>query len=263
MYAYAQTSRLGGIYVPKRGGGRRFLGATVEQAITTGGASVGAGAATAALVGTSVVTGLATAGIGAGIGIILALFAAHQARVAGAKSENAAVGIAVPNAQSELQQIASLYNSGQLTQQQALTYVAQVAQNFQAAVAPYQTGAGQHAIACSASGSTPCNKSCTASCCVYCNNILQWVQALSAALTAGSGTAQMSQVYGSPQYGYSGQSAWSVTITPPAPASVAGVTSSLSTLASDITGGSASSSVAGIPVWMLALAGAGLLWAVL
>lgn len=225
---------------------RRYLG-TTAQAATTGATGVGTAVTGAAIVGTSIATAALTAGIGAGVGIILALFAAHKARVAGAKNENAAVGILVPQAQQELQQIAQLYTTGQITQAEALQYTPQVLTNFQQGIAPYQTGPGQHTMACSSSGSTPCNKSCTAGCCVFCNNIQQWVAAALAAIQAGSGTAQMNQVYGSPQYGYSGQAAWSLTFTAPAPGTVAGVSSELGTLATDVTSGT----VGGVPVFLI------------
>lgn len=246
--------QLAGYRVPRQvyRGRRRFLG-TVVQAATTGGAAVGAGAATAAIAGTSIVTGLATAGIGAGIGILLALFAAHEARVAGAKDENAAVNIAAPNAQSELQQIVSLYNSGQLTAQQALQYTAQVASNFQSAIAPHQTGAGQHATTCAASGSTPCNKNCTAGCCVYCNTILQWVSAVTQAISAGGGTAQLSGISGLAKYNGIVMAPITLTVTAPAAGSAAGVAG----VASDLTSGT----VAGIPVWLLVVVAAGAAYA--
>lgn len=273
MYLASPAAR----YAPNLYRRRRFLG-TVEQSATTGAASVGAAAASAAIhaasigasVGASAAIGAATAGIGAAIGIILALFAAHQARVAGAKNENAAVNLAVPNAQSELQQIVSLYNSGQLTASLAAQYVAQVAANFQAAIAQYQTGAGQHSIACVAGSSvnsktgswasTPCNKNCTAGCCVYCNTILQWVSAVTQAITAGGGTAQMGGITGDAKYAGMNLPAWTLNVTPPAPGSVAGVTSDLTEVAADITSGA---TVAGIPVWAIALLGAGALYAFL
>jgi len=250
--------------VHRRRLGHPRLGSPVStvalQSATTGGAAVGGVVASNAVAGAALSTGLATAGItagiGAGVAVILALFAAHKARVAGAKSENAAVGILVPQAQQELQKIASLYNSGQLSQQDALTYIQQVATAFQQGIAPYQTGPGQHTTACASSTvppGTPCNKNCTAGCCVYCNNIIQWVAAATAAVqSATGGTAQMNQVYGSPQYGYSGQGAWSLQFAPPG--------GSTSSLASAVSG-----SVEGVPLWVIlaGLAGVAIAWYVL
>ena len=232
---------------------RRYLG-TPTQAVVQGGTAVGGAVTGAAIAGASLATAAVTAGIGAGVGIILSLISAHNARVKGAKNENAAVGILVPNAAQQLQAIAQQFSAGSLTTAQAIQLCQQVGQNFQQQIQQFSGTPGVAWTACSGSSSCPCNKSCTAGCCVYYNNIVPWVNAVSSAISAGGGTAQLNQVYGSPQYGFSGYAASTIKVTAPPAVSVAGATNEINTVATDITSGA---TVAGIPVWALALLGAG------
>lgn len=80
--------------------------------------AVGAAASTAAVTGASVATAAMTAGITAGIGavvgIALALWSAHEARIAGAQREDNAWNDIMPGFISIMQGIVNAYNSGQI-----------------------------------------------------------------------------------------------------------------------------------------------------
>jgi len=72
-----------------------------------------------------------------------------------------------------------------------------------------------------------------------------------AVFTAGGGTAQFPQVFGS-GYGATGRAAYALTYTPPAPTTAAANT------VSSALGISSTTTVAGIPEWLLFVGGAGL-----
>jgi hypothetical protein len=199
--------------------------------------------------------------IGVALGAVLgSLFAAHEARVKGATTENAVLNSLIPTMRTAIENIFQAANSGQITAQQAVAAVQAVQQQYWQEVAQVETGPGQAGgpSKCVAQTPTPnagttCDKSCTASCCVGCNVINEWCYNAIQAFQAGSGSGPLpwQPVVGN-KYGLTNFSPPSgTTYTPPAAgagsATAAGVVSDASNLLSG--------SVMGIPVWML-LAGA-------
>jgi hypothetical protein len=245
-----RSLRPAGLYRRRRTLRRLGSGAGVE----TSAASTGAGAAasygttaafTAAGVGGGALVGTVVPVVGSIIGALIGgLLSGHFAREAGAKNENAAMNQIMPAIVADIQSVFTAANAGQISASDAITALQAIQSNYWQAVAQYETGPGQHAIACTGA-STPCNSSCTVSCCVGCNHVNNWIAAASAVFTAGGGTAQMVASAGS-KYGYSGVPAWSQTYTPPA-----GGTSLLA--ATGLT-----SSFMGFPLWIW-LAGGGLI----
>lgn len=241
-------------------------------------AGVATKAATPSIIAATGATGLAagalTAGIGAGVAVLVAvlsnLWSAHEARAKGAKTENAAVNSAVQAFDGSLKAIFAAANAGSITAAQAAQYCQQTFQSFWTYQAPYMTGPGRAdtskgGTACGSGTLNPagpcagtigghkCDASCTASCCVGCQDLYPTIlQALQVFASPTGGTIAACTVYGS-GYGAFQRGSYSLTYTPPAAGSVAGVADSLSSLFS----GGSGSSVAGIPTWLL-LAGGGL-----
>lgn len=215
-------------------------------------------AATAPLAA-SLIGGPIGAGIGALVGIISGLWAAHNARVAGATHENEAINSAVQTWDAGMKAIFAAANSSDPTQNvsgaQAATQVQQLFQQFWAAMAPYMHAAGtadssmggtncgsgtlNPAGACAGTiGGHMCDSSCTASCCVGCQDLyptmLESIQVLN---SPSGGTVQVCQVSGS-KYGANARAGYTLAYTPPAISAVSGssVVSGLSSLFGGATG---------------------------
>jgi hypothetical protein len=254
---------------------RRGLGASIN---TAGLVSTGAGVATSAGVSTLAAgtalgswAGPIGAGVGALVGVIAGLFAASAARAKGAKEENAAVNAYLPAFDQGLQQIFAAANSGQITGAQGAQLVPSLLQQWWAAMAQFRglpgvadNSGGGASCGSYVSGSTtrcspghPCSKSCTAGCCVGCNDL--WPSALDAIRILNSptgGTFTTCTVYGS-GYGATQRNGYSLTYTPPAApaagtaaAAVGSLTSSL--VATDPTTGG--TTILGFP-WYLVVGG--------
>lgn len=181
--------------------------------------------------------------------LIAGFWAAHDARVAGAKDENSVANSAVLAFNQSLKAVFAAANSSDPTQNiqasQAITACQQIMQSYWTAMIPHMTGPGR----ADASGagancgtvnpSAPCSgmisghkcdKSCTAGCCVGCQDLTPSIYAAIAVLQAGGGSFQVCQVFGD-KYGLSNSSSYTLTYTPPT------VASSASSLLSDLTGG--------------------------
>lgn len=224
---------------------------------------LGSAATTAASAGAGAAAGAAFGPVGAGIGalagLIKGLWADHAARVAGAKTENAAVQSALQSFDASLQAIFQAANSGQVTGAQAAGACQTLLQSFWQGCQPFTTGPGRADASKSGSNcgtvnaSAPCtgmvsghkcDKSCTVTCCVGCQDLTPTIaQAVSVLSSATGGTMTACTVYSS-SYGLSTRSSYQLTYTPPAAGSAAGVASAITT-----------STVAGIPVWMLIASG--------
>lgn len=240
--------------------GMGSLGVSAPQIVgsTAPIAAAGAGAAATAA-GLGSFAGPIGAGVGALIGIIAGLWAAHNARVSGATTENQALSSAVAAWDQSMRAIFQAANAGQVTAAQASAQVTSVYQNFWASMCPYTKGPGRADTSnCGANcgsgqpnpagwcagteGGHKCDKSCTATCCVGCQDIypsMLWAQQVLASPTGG--TVQVCNVAGA-SYGYSGRSSYSLTYTPPPAGSVAGVANSLSNVLSGATPGGSTSS---------------------
>ena len=216
-----------------------WVGATpIGPAVTSVAAPI-AGAITSSLVADTAAgawAGPIGAGVGAVIGIIAGLWAAHDARVAGAKTENAAVASAVVAFDGSLKAIFQAANSGQLAPSDAVSALQQTLGYYWSSMAPYQSGPGRadasHGGA--ACGSVKCNKSCTAGCCVGCLDLTPAITAAIGVFQAGGGTITVPQVYGD-KYGLKTRSSYTLTYTPPSVAQ--SVTGELAALTSG-SGGS-------------------------
>ncbi len=251
-----------------------------SQIVTAGtSTAVGAGASAAAS------AGLTAAGVTAGgallgtvvpvVGTIAgalvgALLSGHFAREKGAKDENSALNGVIPAIYQDIQTVAQNYMSGQISASDAVNICEQIRQNYWQTVAPFETGPGQHAHACAsnavslAGGSqksgasnvtpyTPCDKTCTASCCVGCNWINQWITSAEAVFTAGMGTIQFGTI---PSNGYGLQTFNNPPLTVTSPSTGASSSGILSALSTGSLNTVMSSTIAGLPLWSILAAGA-------
>jgi hypothetical protein len=260
-----------GRVVPRRG-----LGITSQE----GGLLSTAGAVGTTIAVSSLASGTALgsfagpigAGVGALVGIIAGLFEASAARAKGAKEENSAVNEYLPAWDQALQTIFQQANAGTITAAEAISacqslmpYWWQAAAQFHGlpGVADASNGGANcgtyipgQTTACSPTGGPNCDKSCTAFCCIGCRDLMPSVQyAMYVLGLPAGGSFSVCEVYGS-GYGAVQRDSYSLTFTPPkAAASVAGVAGAVSS----VTGISSSSTILGVPTWLLALGAAGLL----
>lgn len=236
-------------------------------------ASVALSSASGASMGLAV-GGPIGAGIGAIAGAIAGAWAAHAARAKGATTENAAMNSAVIAFDTSIKAVFAGANSGQITGSQAAGLCQTIMQSYWAGMAPFQTGPGRAdashgGAACGTLnpggpcigmiGGPKCNSACTAGCCVGCQDLYPTILSAIAVFnstTGGSITA--CNVSGS---GYGGQTraAYTLTYTPPAATTAAGLANTASSLLTNPVGAltSTADSVDGIPLWAI-LAGAGL-----
>jgi hypothetical protein len=245
-----------------RGLGSAPIGPTVLA--TAAPIAVTAASAAGAFAAAGAAAGPIGAGIGALIGIIAGAWAAHDARAKGATTENAAVNSAVIAFDASVQAVFAAANSGQVTGSQAAGACTTILQSYWQGMAPYQVGAGRADAShggsncggttlvpggCSLVGGLPCNSSCTAGCCVGCGDLMPTIlQAIAVFNSPTGGTITACTVYGS-KYGANQRSSYTLTYTPPAASTPAGAVNAVSSLAS--------STVAGLPLWMLVAAGVG------
>lgn len=195
------------------------------------------------------------AGVGILVGLIAGLWAAHDARVKGAKTENAVMNSAVQAFDASLQAIFAAANSGQVTGAQAASECQSVLATYWSEMRPYQSGPGAADASNGGSGCAsvtvcnqqtapglPCNKSCTAGCCVGCDVLTPTINQAIAIFQAGGGTLSVCPVYGS-SYGGSDRASYTLTYAPPAPTATSTVTNAISSVLSPTVAGSSSSSL--------------------
>ena len=184
------------------------------------------------------------AGVGLLVGVIAGLWAAHEARVKGAKAENQAINSAVQTFDDGLHAIFAAANSSDPSQNVSGSVAAQQVQqlyaDFWAHMSPYMHAPGTAdtsggGVNCGAGlnpagpcQGTPsghkCDKSCTATCCVGCQDLYPtMLQAVEVLNSPTGGTVQACAVIRS-SYGASGRGSYSLTYTPP---TMAGMASSL------------------------------------
>jgi hypothetical protein len=206
--------------------------------------------------------------------VIGSLFAAHAARVAGAKQENTVLNSLIPTVQQAIATVFDQLNSGAATPSEAIDGLNQIESSYWSAVsqvehAPGQAGnesqcvtvagAGLHITGTpsvqnppgsSFSGYGPAHfdKSCTASCGVGCMWVASWVNVGIKLIQAGGGQVTFDGVVGN-TYGLQNYPPLSITYTPPAPGSIAAATAAASS--GDISG-LLSANILGIPLWMIA-----------
>jgi|SRR5271170_3643000 len=211
------------------------------------------------------------AAVGAVAGAISGLWASHNARAAGAKDENTALNSAVIAFDGSLRAIFAAANStdvsSQITPAQAIELLQQNLQSYWQGMAPFMTGPGR---ADASGGGTKCNSvvtcnqqsapglkcdsGCTAGCCVGCDVFTPTINQAIAIFTAGSGTLNVCEVYGS-GYGATTRASYTLTYTPPAATAAAAATGSSATPGAPATATAAGffdETIAGVPVWMVA-----------
>lgn len=205
-------------------------------------AGVAAGAAVSSLAaGTTLgsFAGPIGAAVGAVIGIIAGLFAAHDARAAGAKNENSAVAALIPAFDQGLQAIFQQANGGTISAAEAIQACQSLIQTWWTQISPYQSGPGRadasgHGANCGTPvpgspctgmvGGHFCDKSCTAGCCVGCQDLQDTIDQAIAVFQNGGGTVTACTVAGD-KYGLTARPSYTLTYAPPAGA--AGVAASL------------------------------------
>jgi hypothetical protein len=251
------------------------LGPNASSGISTG-ASVGTSTALS-IAGYGSIAGPVGAGVGVVVGIILALWAAHSARVKGATEENQIVQSAVSTVSSALQAIFQAANAGSITGAQGASLAQQLLGQYWSAVAqvrglPGVADASNGGMSCGTPpafglntpntgnpctgmlGGPPCNKSCTAGCCVGCQDLVPTIDQAVAVLSSPTGGTMMFCPVSSSSFGLSATGSYQLTYTPPKSlASAAGVADAVSSA----TGISSASTIAGIPTWLIALGVAG------
>ena len=249
---------------------RRYsgLGITSQQSgLISTGAAVGTSAAVSSLAaGTAIGSwaGPIGAGVGALVGIITGLFAASAARAKGATEENQAVNQYLPAWDSGMQQIFAAANAGTATPAECIAAIQSLMANWWAAAQQFHglpgvadnSGGGANCgsytpgVTTRCSPGHPCTKSCTAFCCVGCNDL--WPSSLDAIAVFNNpkgGTVNFCTVYGS-GYGATQRAGYSLTYTPPPANSVAGATAAV---ASAVTGGG-TGTILGLP-WYVVVGG--------
>lgn len=249
--------------------GMHGLGAVNAPGILAAGGAI-AGKVVATAISSSAAAGTAFASlagpIGAGVAVLVSvlagLWSAHNARVAGATHENQAINSAVATWDAGMRAIFAAANSSDpavnVTGAQAAAQVQQLWAQFWATMAPYMHAAGtadssmggvncgsttlNPAGACAGTpGGHKCDNSCTATCCVGCQDLFpSMLQALAVLNSPTGGTVQVCQVSSS-SYGANARSGYTLTYSPPAiAAGASGVTSGIASLFAAPGGASAS-----------------------
>lgn len=147
------------------------IGAGASTGVAVAG---GAGGAAAGAVAASV-----TAGIGIAIGVAIVLWAKHEARIKGAKTENKAMNIAMPGWLEAIQGIILQYNQGkidapttaaELVALRNLVFTSLQKYNHTPGV-DWSGGGGQPGLTAQKYWGIPCDKHCTIGCCLF-NNVV-------------------------------------------------------------------------------------------
>ena len=199
--------------------------ATKEFGALAGGAGAGVGAGFAAAgasgAAAGAVTGAVTFGVGALVGLAAALWAKHEQRIKGAKTENAASNMIVPAWVESMYGINAAYNAGQIDSMTAVAelrdlrarvFNAFIQYNHQPGV-NWAGGGSQPGLAGSPKyWSVGCSKHCTIGCCIF-NNVIGPAIANSILTLLGKqrGPVNVPVMSPSPKYGFKGQAAFSLT----------------------------------------------------
>ena len=278
---------------PELAGLRGLGSSSAPIQLVSSGAAIGTTVATPSIISAaglttgSLAAGALTAGIGAGVavlvGVLASLWSAHEARIKGATQENQAINSAVQTFDAGLKAIFAAANSTavgtNITAAQAAQYSQQLLQQFFAQMsafthAPGAADASNGGANCGSGTLNPggpctgtpgghvCNAQCTATCCVGCQDLYPTIlQALQVFASPTGGTITACTVYSS-KYGAAQRGSYTLTYTPPAASSAAGVINSLTSSSpaalSSVATAVETSTVAGIPLWMLLAGGVGL-----
>jgi hypothetical protein len=273
-------------------GWHQYLGQAGPQAVAAGGSIAAASVPAIASMAPGLIAVSAIPVVGAAIAVVAAiiagLWAAHDKRVAGAKAENQAINSAVQTFDAALKAIFAAANSSDATQNitaaEAQSLLPPLLQTFWQKMAPFTTAAGaadashggqscgtpqpnpgQPSICTATTGATmvgghACNKDCTATCCVGCNDLVPTIaEAMAIFQNPAGGTMWVCTVYGS-KYGATLRSAYQLTYTPPTVTAAATASGVASTAAGAVTAAETAAAAAGLPSWLPLAAGAALLF---
>lgn len=238
-------------------------GAGVLAAVTPVAAT--ASTTIAAAAGAGSFAGPIGAGVGVLVGIIAGLWAAHAARVKGATQENQAINSAVATWDAGMKAIFNAANSTDpatnISGAQAAAQVQSLWSQFWAQMGPYLHAPGvadssQGGVNCGSTSLNPqgpcagtpgghvCDASCTATCCVACQDLYpSMLQAIEVLNNPAGGSVQVCAVASS-KYGASSRGSYSLAYTPPTVAGTAG--GILSNVSSLFGGGT----TGGTPSWL-------------
>jgi hypothetical protein len=170
-----------------------------------------------------------------------AFLSGHIAREKAAVSENQAVNSLIPAFDTDLKSVFAAMNAGDLTPSEGISAVTTIWNNYWTAIKPVQQGSnktitplstletgnvagvngGSFGIMCNsqaAPGGIPCDKTCTAGCCVG-NDVLtpSIQQAIACFQSPSGGSIHVCEVYGNSTYGTTTRAAYNLTYTPPNP----------------------------------------------
>jgi hypothetical protein len=232
--------------------------------------------------------GIAIPVIGIALGALIgSLFAAHAARVAGAKQENQVLGSLIPTVTQAVSGVFTALNDGSATPAQGIAALQAIEQQYWQAVSQVEHGPGQagNSSQCvsvpnaglhitgtasvqnppgsnfSSFGPNGFDKSCTASCGVGCMWVRSWTEIGIKLIQAGGGNVTFDGVVGN-KYGLQSYPALSISYTPPkVSATAASASAAASTVVNDVAS-VASGTVFGFPVWGVALAAVIAIWMV-
>jgi len=232
------------------------LGAGPVQSLVTAAPGIAASTAAAANLLTAPLN-VILPGVGIVLGAIIgSLFAAHAARVAGAKQENQVLNSLIPTVQQAVSTVFQHLNDGTASASAATSALDQIQQQYWQAVAQIEHNAGQAGGPGNCSTrygdskgdiGAPCNKDCTASCCIGCGWVENWVDQGKKIIASGSGSRSWPAIPGN-SYGLQSFPGLAISYTAPAPGTAAAATAALT---SGEASGLLSGSVLGIPVWMI------------
>jgi hypothetical protein len=219
--------------------------ASSAQAMKTAMTSAMAGATTgvtmalttAASAGSAAALGAATFGIGAAVGIAVLLWSKHEARIKGAKTENAAATHLAAAYKETIQGIFAAYNSGQLTKDQAVAELVQTRSLIMQSMTainhmPGVNWSGNKGMIGSSTQKyfqVTCDKHCTVGCCIYngvigptLNNAIAMFRGQPASVNkqgTGGGNASMKVVksyatipIGTNKYGFAGLASFTLAL---------------------------------------------------
>jgi hypothetical protein len=195
-------------------------------------------------------TAMASAAIAISTQIASKIFGGMAQRAAEATNENANTQQAIQSFDQALSQINQAYNSGNMSQNDALVEVAAVWQYFWQVttpkIQPNRNGCASGSNCPSSAPANYCSGNIGGTCCVGCTSLKIGIENVTKALTAGSGTANIPKVYGS-HYGVLTRPAYTLTFTKPQTSNVlASANSAVNGLLSDL--GLIPSTVSGVAV---------------
>lgn len=193
---------------------------------------------------------MGTAAITAALNLGIGLFKAHTARLAGATNENEAIAQLAPAIQADLEEVGEYVSSGQVSVQDAISFVESIDQQTQGYLQKLQ---GQPGVSWFANYNGPitfvtsnpqvnlgqgvaCDKNCTVGCCVYFNSWKPAFTAFEILLQSGKPFSVTVGPMQSNKYGFPGFPAYTIQVSPSPASTVSAVESTVTNAADLLTG---------------------------